>query len=555
MANLMRRCLLVLLAIALLWGVSFAYPAASASNITAVLPFNVGPRHNNSDDPPGSIYVSPKGNDSTATGSKDAPYASINKALAAAKAGDTIILREGTYREEVETRIRKPNITIRSAKGEWAIIDLTTYKPGHNEDSGVYFDVDSSGSKLQCVEVIGGFYAVCMETKWDWGDPADRKGASNILIEDCKLHDSRYDVIKVKPNCTDITIRYNEIYNSGQAFAGKPQNGEDNAEGIDNVNGDRMIVHNNYFHDICSTGIYAKGGATDVLIENNLIRQAYGAGIMIGFDTSPEFFNLSVNPHYYENIRGVVRNNLVIDTGWEGIGLYGSRDAQVYNNTLINVANGGRYHSAIYFGLTYQDWESYAGRPANINPSIHHNLVCQPESIVRPMIEIRYANELGGMSALDGNPAMHDNCYYISDKTATFTDLRPGSILEKGSFAAWQGHIAGDKGSLEVDPALDAYYIPTNPLCASMGINISLTQLSLPSSSSITTSAQPSSSASAVPIDPVGVSPDSSPPIYTLKQTRSIVPGQYRDITEHEWQDYLRELRRTARESALDHTP
>ena len=322
-------------------------------------PSNFGPRVNSGDDPVTGVYVSPNGNDSTATGSIDAPYKSINTALAAARSGDTIILRGGTYREGVNVRVRIPNITIKSAKGEWAVIDLTTYNSGHNEDSGVYFDVDSSGGRLHGIEVMGGFYAVCMETRWDWGDPANRAGASNIIIEDCILHDSRYDVIKIKPNCNSVTIRYNEIYNSGQAFAGRTPNGEDNAEGIDNVNGNNMIVQNNYIHDICSNAIYAKGGATDVLIEHNWIERAYGGGVLVGFDTSPEFFNLTTNPQYYENIRGIVCNNLIINTGWEGIGLYGSKDAQIYSNTLVNVANGGQYHSAIYFGITFQDWESY----------------------------------------------------------------------------------------------------------------------------------------------------------------------------------------------------
>jgi len=435
------------------------------------------------DEPPGNsidgsgdnsttfIYVSPNGNDAAATGSFDKPYKSINTALESAKPGDTIILCGGTYREGVNVRVRTPNITIKSQDGEWAVIDLTTHDSGADEDSGVYFDVDSSGGKLQRVEVAGGFYAVCMDTKWDWGDPADRAGASNIIIEDCVLHDSKYDVVKVKPNCDNITIRNNEIYNSGRAFIGNPANGEDNAEGIDNVNGDNMTVQNNYIHDIRGNGIYAKGGATGALIENNRIENVYGGGILVGFDTSPEFFDIAVNPRYYENISGVVRNNLIINIGWEGIGFYGSRDAQVYNNTLINVANGGLYHSAIYFGLTYQDWEDYAGRPANVNPNIHHNIVCQPSDIVRPMIEIRYADELGGMSALDGNPSMRENCYYIAGKSAVFTDNRPGSILENAGLSAWQTHIGGDSGSLETDPALGGDYMPTNTQCAGMGIS------------------------------------------------------------------------------------
>ena len=451
-----------------------AYPSNTVANNDNLAPIsafgNVGPRGNTYDDQKNGVYVAPTGNDATATGTIDRPYKSINAALSAVKPGDTIILRGGTYREGINVRVRTPDITIRSAKGEWAVIDLTSPNPGADEDSGVYFDVDASGCKMQCVEVKGGFYAVCMETKWDWGDPVDRSGASNIIIEDCVLHDSKYDVVKVKPNCNNVTIRYCEIYNSGQAFDGQPHNGEQNAEGIDCVNGDKLVVQNNYIHHICSNAVYAKGGATDALIENNRIEEAYGGGILVGFDTSPEFFDIAVNPKYYENIRGIVRNNLIIGTGWEGIGFYGSKDAEVYNNTLVNVCNSGQYHGAIYFGLTYQDWESYAGRPASVNPNIHHNIICQPAEFIRPMIEIRYANELRGLSALDGEPVMSNNCYYIAGKSAVFTDRRPDSILESADIVAWQSHIGGDSGSIEADPGLDANYLPTNQQCAGMGI-------------------------------------------------------------------------------------
>ena len=472
---------------------------------------NIGPRANSGADPANGIYVSPDGHDSAATGSIDAPYQSINAALAAAQPGDTVILRGGTYREGFNVRIRKPNITIKSRNGEWAIIDLTTYQAGHDEDSGVYFDVDSSGSKLQAVEVKGGFYAVCTETRWDWGDPANRAGASNIIIEDCILHDSRNDVIKIKPNCDNITIRYNEIYNSGTAYGG----GEGNAEGIDNVNGDNMVVQNNYIHDICSNAVYAKGGAIGVLIENNRIERAQEAGILVGFDTSPEYFDLSVNPQYYENIICMVRNNLIIDTGLSGIGLYAAKDAQIYNNTLVNVVNRGQYHSAIYFGVTFQDWESYAGRPASVNPDIHHNIISQPSGIVRPMIEIRYADELGGLSALDGNPVMSNNCYYIGGKNATFIDRRPGSALETASLAAWQSHINGDRGSLEIDPALNADYISTNPQCAGMGIGL-----------------DPSSSSTTSPTSTI------APSISNFKTINSYNNAMFTDVNENEWYGY-----------------
>ena len=439
---------------------------------------NVGSRANTYDDPVGGIYVSPTGNDTTATGSIDRPYRHINAALAAASPGATIILRGGNYFEgaNTEVRVRQPNITIKSANGEWARIDLpfaseATDPYGNNGNCTVRFDPEASGGKLQAVEVSGGFYAVCLDTKWGWGGPDDHVAASNITIEDCVLRDSRRDVVKVKPNCDNVTIRYNEIYNSGRGWVGAstPANGEDNAECIDNVNGDNIRVQNNYIHDSRGNGIYAKGGAMDALIENNIIERILGAGVMVGFDTSPDFFDLAANPQWYENIRGVVRNNLIMDIGWEGIGLYGSKDAQVYNNTLVNV-NNGSVHSAIYFGLTYQDWDSGAGRPANVNPSIHHNIVCQPSTFSRQMIEIRYSGDLGGMSALSGNPTMHDNCYYIDGKSAAFTDTRPGRILTNAGLAAWKTHIGGDSGSLGVNPALGTDSMPTNPQCAGMGL-------------------------------------------------------------------------------------
>ena len=211
----------------------------SGQELFAQSPFErVGPRFNTVDDPTNGIYVSPTGNDATLTGSIDTPYKSINTALAAAQPGATIILRSGIYREGREVRVNKSNITIKSAKGEWAIIDLTTFDSGKNEDSGVVFYAEDeitrgvvTGCKLQNVEVKGGFYAVCFDSKWDWGQ-AERGGASNIIIEDCILHHSRYDLIKIKPGCDNITIRYNELHNSGQAFVGHPDTptGQNNSE-------------------------------------------------------------------------------------------------------------------------------------------------------------------------------------------------------------------------------------------------------------------------------------------------------------------------------------
>jgi len=437
-------------------------------------------KENQYDDPEDGVYVSTTGNDSTADGSIDKPYKSINAAISAAPPGGTVILRGGTYHEYNNVRFTKADLTLKSAKGEWAVIDFPlAHDPNiWKQTSAVRFDPNSSGSKLQGVEVIGGFYAVCLETMWDWGQP-DRSGASNIIIEDCILHDSRNDTVKVKPNCDNVTIRYNEIYNSGREHISQSNftAGERNAEGIDNVNGDNMRVQNNYIHDICSTGVYAKGGAKNALIENNLIERAYAAGIMVGFDTSPEYFD-SDNTSYYENFSCIVRNNLIIDTGWEGIGMYASVNAEICYNTIVNAVTygTGKFHSPIYFGIATQDYDNWDGCPANISPNVHHNIICQPSAYAGRMIDIRYIVDFrfdsGGrrdLSALDGALTINDNCYYLDGGTARFTDNRPPSPLTNAGLAAWKAHIGGDGGSIEADPEFDADYRPTNPLCADMG--------------------------------------------------------------------------------------
>ncbi len=386
-----------------------------------------------------AYYVATTGSDSIGNGSLTEPYRTIQFALDQAASGDTIILRNGTYNENI--RIRKANTTLQSYTNEWAVIQ----SPINDEEKDITltFDTDSDGSRLQRVEVIGGYwYGIKFNTKWDWGDENDRTGASNIIIEDCKIHDTGNACIKVTPGCDDITIRRCEIYNSGRTRS-------DSAEAIDNVNGDRMTVEQCNIHDITATGLYAKGGAIGTTIDRTIVKDCGGAGILIGFDTSPEFFDTTINPDYYENISGTVKNCVVVNTQYAGIGLYAAKDAIIFNNTLVDVAQDG--HSGLYFGLTYQDWDETALRPSSINPIIKNNIVVQSENYNSTMVEIRYDDELGGLSALSGMPAISNNQYYVINGTAFFEDNRPTNLFS-GNFNQWKNHISGDTESSEGDP-------------------------------------------------------------------------------------------------------
>ncbi|MCF8127734.1 MAG: right-handed parallel beta-helix repeat-containing protein [Deltaproteobacteria bacterium] len=210
-----------------------------------------------------------------------------------------------------------------------------------------------------------------------------------------------------------------------------------------------MRVQQCHIHDITATGLYAKGGATDVIIERSRVENIDGAGILVGFDTSPEFFDTTVNPGYYENIDGTVKNCVVMGTRYAGIGLYAAKNAKIVNNTLVDVAREG--HSGLYFGLTYQDWDPVAKRPPSLNPVIRNNIVVQSGSMNDTVMEIRYDDELGGMNGLSGMPLMSNNRYYVQNGTASFVDNRPASLFSE-NLTQWQAHVSGDTASTEGDP-------------------------------------------------------------------------------------------------------
>lgn len=421
-------------------------------------------------------FLSPTGSDISGTGSQAKPYKTLGFLLSPENAlvhsGDTITLRgiagNNTY-QETEVRLRMP-LTLRSYPGEWAIINCPL-----NLADGVciQIDPDASGSRLSRIEVTGGnLYGLFFQTDWDGRNNRQGKGASNVIVEDCKIHDTGRDAIKITPKSDNITIRGCEIYQSGKIYPPGTALDDKNAEGIDNVNGSRMLIEDNYIHDIATTGLYFKGGSADVIVQRNRIERTGLGGIMVGFDTSPEFFDTQLNPRYYESIRGIVRNNVVRDTGFAGIGLYAAQDAVIANNTIVHTARMG--HAALYFGVTLQDFDPSAGRPATVNPLIRNNLIIQNGG---DCARIRWANEISpeGVFGLTGNPGTDYNWFYNETGECNFADNRPGNPLaEGGSFSQWQTHEKTDQHSFtEAISVTNDGHLLTNSPAINKGIALS----------------------------------------------------------------------------------
>ena len=392
-------------------------------------------------------FVSTEGDDQ-GRGSLQQPFRTVGHALGVARGGDTITLRappgNRTY-EECDLRLRVP-LVLRSHPGERAHLHcaITT------EDSVVVkVDPGGSGSRISNLEISGGsIYGVMLHSHWYQGAPASEHGARDVVLEDLLIRDTGRDGIKITPKSDNATIRRVEIRDTGRIYAAGTAIEDMNADGIDNVNGSGMTVEDSHIHGTATTGLYFKGGAADVLVQRNRIENTGMGGILVGFDTSPDYLDPEVNPAWHEAVRAVVRNNVVRNTGYAGIGLYAARDALVANNTIIDAARQG--HASLFFGIALQDWDERAGRPPSVNPRIVNNLVVGGGRC----IEIRQLSELGGLVGLEGAPGTDYNAYPAG---CEFVDQRTvaGRLAPK-SLAQWKLQAGADAHSMAGGFRVDA---------------------------------------------------------------------------------------------------
>ena len=389
-------------------------------------------------------YVATTGHDNNA-GTLAAPLKTLPKAIEKAAPGDIIELRGGTYTSQ-EIRVPKNNLTIRSYPGEWAIIRAVV----NVEDISAciwYNEPETTGGTLERLEIIGGYYyGIKFETNWDWDNSvpfAQRHGASNITVRDCKIHDTGRDGIKLTPACANISILNCEIYNTGKG----PGAVQDlNAEGIDNVNAPNLTVRGCHIHHTATTGIYVKGGGRNCVIEQNTVENCGEGGIYLGFYTDAEWFDTDSNPTYFENINGLIVNNLVRNTKHAGIGLWGAKDAQVYHNTVIN--GGQDEHAALFFN-TGDVWvdDNTTAHPPSQNVRVQNNIFVQSAAQDLAIVRVRPA-------ALAGNQNIIDNNFYFDPNGAVFMD--DGLTWEELTLAQWKAQSFRDLHSFDTDPTLDA---------------------------------------------------------------------------------------------------
>ena len=273
---------------------------------------------------PASVYVTNTGSDAHTcqqARNQATPRRSVNAGIACLAAGDTLILGDGTYSEqlsdvvsgETPNTVRPPSglswsqpTTIKSANPRKAVIDKP--QPGEPYNHTVYLGrADTSYLSIEGLVIDGRGHGTCL-----WVGPGSHIRIQGNVIKNCGGNGVYSAVADDGSGGQDIHLLDNEIFNIATEEAGPP------GRHAVYFTGNNSVMKGNYIHAPCPFyGIQAtseKGGLHHNVIENNRVVGCDQAGI------------------YSQGSDTVIRNNLAENNC---IGIYlASAPTLVSNNTI-----------------------------------------------------------------------------------------------------------------------------------------------------------------------------------------------------------------------------
>ena len=319
-----------------------------------------------------TYYVATNGNDAN-PGTLDQPWKTIQKAANTMVAGDTVNIRNGTYREEVDLtgstgvegksgNATQGYISYIGESRDGVIIDGTGLPWGSGFMSGV---IGRGARVVNYIFIsnmtIQNFVADGVEFYADKNDGTYPRAASNnIILDNLKVHDNAMGGIMFcggeDPNAAyNIVVRNSEVFNNHGAHHGIKFSGDPRQI----INGDHIhdsIIENNLVYNNDQLGIHNSSGNYNIIIRNNIVHDNGRQGIA----GNQVWDSIYANNTVYSNGR-------LDSTSADGIVLWSSRSIIVTGNKIYsNPGYGIEMPSALA-----------DGKPANpiiINNLIYNNL-------------------------------------------------------------------------------------------------------------------------------------------------------------------------------------
>lgn len=369
-----------------------------------------------------NIFLSPKGSDHN-SGTLGAPWRTLAYAIAHVRPGDHIWLERGTYAGGVV--IDRPGTS-----HHWITLapyhraKVTVQGRGHEDD--IYFYRNSFLPlywRVEGLDLVGGNEYV---VKIDVPD---------VQLIGNDLHGSHNDIVKLVHTAANVVIEHNRIHNNDAKDGA-------NAQGVDIVGASNVLVAYNRVYDIPSIGMYAKGNASHVVFEHNVLDHIYSRGIMLGQSTGLRFL---IPGRTYESYNSVIRDNVIVHTGGACLATASSWRPRIYDNFCQDVAT--RNTAGIFVSN-----ESELGQ-AGTDVDIHNNVVIVGGA--RPAVEV-------APNAMTNDDTLHiDHNLYWSPKGAEgvrFSWAR-GLGEHKASFyfvpfSKWRNLTGLDRNSMVAPPTL-----------------------------------------------------------------------------------------------------